>query len=270
MEKQISISMFSKPWKEQSLEELAELTLKFGFTGIEFPLRDGYQAEPATAERTLPEASRVLGGYGVKITSVASVTDEHIFSACAMAGVPVIRIMFGNKLEKDYLEAEADMKRQIEKFLPFCEKYKIKVGIQQHCGPGINNSMEMLSLLREYDSNLVGGIWDAAHSGLAGEEPEQALDIIKSHLVLVNFKNAFYKRVNGPEAYEAKYAHHYTTGRQGLCSWPRAIKHLKKIGFYGNVCLTAEYSDHDNIDKYVMEDCEYIKLLINDVYGEEF
>ena len=270
MDKKFVLSMFSKYWKNQSVCELAEITLKLGFTGVEFPLRDGYQAEPATAERTLPEVSKALGGYGIKITSVASVTDEHIFSACAMAEVPLIRIMFGNKLDRNYFEAEAEMKRQIEKFLPLCEKYKVKVGIQQHCGPGINNSMEMLNLLKDYDAGLVGGIWDAAHSGLAGEEPEQALDIIKSHLALVNFKNAFHRRVNGPEAYEGKFAHHYTTARQGLCSWPRALRHIKKIGYSGDICLPVEYSDLENTEKYAAEDCIYIKELIDEIYGEGF
>ena len=267
MDKRFIITVFTKYWKTLSPGELADKVASLGFKGVEFPLRDGYQAEPADAERSLPRLARELNGSGIKIMSVASTTDEHIFAACAAAGVPLIRIMFGNKLNRDYFEAEAEMKRTIEGFLPLCEKYGVKVGVQQHCGPGVNNTMEMYRLLENYDANLVGGIWDAGHSGLAGEEPEQAIDIIKSKLAIVNFKNAFYRRVNGPEAAEGVFRWYFTTGSQGVCSWRRALTRLRDVGYSGNVCLTAEYSDGDNTESYAAEDCAYVKQLIDGIYG---
>ena len=268
MENKFILSAFTKFWKDETLAELAEIITGLGFNAVEFALREGYQAEPSTAEKSLPAAAKTLGERGVKITSVASSTDENIFAACALADVPLIRIMFGSNVSKNYFEAESEMKRKIEGFLPFCEKYKVKVGVQQHCGPGINNSMEMYNLLKDYDADLVGGIWDAAHSALAGEAPEQALDIISGRLMLVNFKNAFFRRMNGPEAEEAVFEWHFTTARQGKCSWKRALTHLKKIGYEGVICLPVEYTDLPNTTRYAAEDCAYIKELIDEVYGE--
>jgi sugar phosphate isomerase/epimerase len=160
------------------------------------------------------------------------------------------------------------MKREIDSFLPLCEKYGVKIGLQHHYGPGLNNSMELRHILEDYDPKYVGAIWDAAHSGLAGEEPEQALDIVWEKLLLVNFKNAFYKRQNGPEASRAEYSRHFTTGRQGLASWERAIKHLKKLGYEGNICLTAEYSDEEKVNEYTAQDIVYIKYLFDEIYGQ--
>ena len=268
MEKRFILSVFTKFWKEQSIGELAEIVGRLGFTGIEFPLRDGYQAEPATAETSLPAAAKALGGFGIKIMSVAGTTDENIFSACALAGVPFIRIMYGNRPEINYNEAEAEMKRKIEGFLPLCEKYGVRVGIQQHCGPGINNTMEMRRLLEDYDIERVGGVWDAGHSGLAGEEPEQALDIISDRLAFVNFKNAYYRLESGPEASEYKFGHYFTLARHGFCSWKRSVAHLKEIGYRGNICLTAEYSELGNTVKYAGDDCAYMKELIDGTFGE--
>ena len=48
-------SVFTKPWKTQSVDELIEIIHKMGYNAIEFPLRDGYQVEPANAERDLPK-----------------------------------------------------------------------------------------------------------------------------------------------------------------------------------------------------------------------
>jgi len=256
-------SIFTKPWKNLSATELAELVKRLGYDGVEFPLREGYQVEPHDAEKGLVKLAEVFAGYGLKICSVASQTDENIFAGCAHAGVPLIRIMFGNNLSNNYLGAEDDMRRSIDKFLPLCEKYGVKVGVQQHYGPGINNTMEMLHLLEPYDEKYVGGIWDAAHSGLAGEEPEQALDIIWDHLAILNFKNAFYYRKNGPEGSPAIFERYFTTGDQGLLSWERAVVHMIKKGYKGNICLPAEYTDEFNTETYAVQDIIYIKELIN-------
>ena len=265
MSSEIIYSYFTKPWKNQSLEELAELTVRLGFNGIEFPLRDGYQVTPSEAESGLPRLAGVFKQYGLQICSVASETTERVFSGCASAGIPLIRIMLSHDLKDDYLETEAAMRRLIEGFLPMCEKYGVKVGVQQHYGPGVNNTMEMLHLLEPYDVKLVGGIWDAAHSGLAGEEPEQALDIIWKHLALVNFKNAFYIRSGGPEQ-PARYDRYFTLGEHGMCPWERAVRHLKKRGYEGNICLPAEYTDEANVEKYLMKDIRYIKKLFDEVF----
>jgi len=262
MQKDYAFSMFTKPWKDKTAEGLAELVKSLGYDGVEFPLRDGYQVEPANAEKGLTQLAELFAKYDLKIYSVASQTTENVFAGCAAAGIPLIRIMFGNNLSKNYMEAEAEMRRTIEGFLPLCEKYGVKVGVQHHYGPGINNSMEMRHLLEPYDSNLIGGIWDAAHSGLAGEEPEQALDIIWDHLAIINFKNAYYVRTNGPEAAAAKFDYYFTTGPNGLCSWERAVKHMMKKGYKGNICLPAEYHDEAHVEKYAAQDLVYLKELM--------
>ncbi len=268
MSKRFIFSMFTKMWKTKSINELAAFVQGLGFGGIEFPLRDGYQVEPKDAETGLPKLAKDFDAYGLNICSVASNTKENVFGGCAEAGIPLIRIMYGHDLNNDYLKTEADMRKDIEGFLPLCEKYGVKVGIQQHYGPGINNTMEMLHLLEDYDAKHVGGIWDAAHSGLAGEEPEQAIDTIWDHLAIVNFKNAMYIRKNGPEAEEAEYERYFTSGRHGLCSWRRALMQLKKRGYEGNICLPVEYTDEPNTEKYAALDIAYIKGLVDEIFGE--
>jgi len=260
-------SVFTKPWKTQEKEELALLVKNLGFGGIEFPLRDGYQVEPDNAEKGMPVLADIFAKYGLKIGSVASDTRESVFAGCAAAGIPLIRMMPVHDLKMNYLESEARMKREIEAFLPLCEKYNVKVGIQHHYGPGINNSMELLHLLEPFDPKYVGAIWDTAHSGLAGEEPEQGLDIVSKYLMLVNFKNAFYKRHNGPEGEPAQFSRYFTTGPHGLGKWERAIRHIKKLGYEGNICLTAEYTDEEKVNEYAAKDIVYIKGLFNEVFG---
>lgn len=257
-----TISIFTKPWKALSTEELGETIAKLGFTGIEFPLRDGFQAEPKTAERDLPILCEKLKAYGIAVASVASATDENIFAACAAAGVPVIRIMLLDP-KGSYMEAEEGWKRQLAGLLPLCEKYGVKVAVQQHYGAGVFSTMDMRHVLEGFDPRYVGGIWDAAHSGLAGERPNKALDVAWEHLAMVNFKNAFWTRVNGPEG-KAKYKPYFTTAEQGMCDWAEAVAFLRAKNYTGAICMPAEYTDEPNVLAYIARDLKYLKELLAD------
>jgi sugar phosphate isomerase/epimerase len=104
-------------------------------------------------------------------------------------------------------------------------------------------------------------VWDAAHEALNGSPPEMAIDTIWSHLCLVNLKNAIWQRTNGPEAEYAEWRHYWTSGRHGLCVWPRAAEELKRRGYEGWVCLTAEYSDQTAVERLTAEDLAYAKSL---------
>jgi Xylose isomerase-like TIM barrel. len=255
-------SVFTKPWKTISLDELGSFVKGLGFDGIEFPLRAGYQVEPANALSDLPKLVKKMDSYGLRVFSVASTTDESIFAACQAAGVPIIRIMIPIDTTKGYMTVEKETKMELDGIVKLCEKYGIKVGIQHHCGLFVSNSMEMRHLIEDYDPRYISAIWDAAHSGLAGEEPEIGLDIVWSHLCMVNLKTAFYKRVNGPEAVEAKWDRYFTTGRHGLSSWSRIADYLKKRDYSGIICLPAEYTDENNVDKYISEDIKLVKSLL--------
>jgi len=268
MSSKINLSVFTKPWRTASVDELAAIAKRLGFNGIEFPLREGYQVEPQNAEKDLPKLVQTLTSHGIAVTSVASDTSEAVFAGCAEAGIPLIRVMYWHNLNQNYMDTIAAIRREIEGFLPLCEKYGVTVGVQQHCGPSISSTMELRYLVEPYDPKWVGGIWDAAHSGLAGEEPEQAIDMIWDHMVGVNFKSAMYRRKNGPEAIRAAYEAFFTTGSQGICSWPRALARMAQRGFSGTICMPAEYSDEPNEEIYAAIDNADIRKLIESAFGK--
>ena len=121
--------------------------------------------------------------------------------------------------------------------------------------------MELKVLLDRYDPRWIGGVWDAAHSALSGEPPKKALDILGDHLLLVNLKNAYMCRINGPEAAQPLYKPYFTTGSQGASSWHEVADalHLKK--YTGPICMCAEYTDIANTDYYIAQDLQYAKSI---------
>ena len=122
--------------------------------------------------------------------------------------------------------------------------------------------MGIRHLIEDYDPRHVAAVWDPAHCALDGEGPDLAIDILWSHLCMANLKNALWLRQNGPEAEYAEWISYWTSGRQGLASWPAVVAELKKRDYAGVVCLTAEYSDHESVDRLIAEDIAFAKSLL--------
>ncbi len=255
----VTFSVFTKPWK-MPIEELAEHVQRLGFEGIELPVRPGFQVEPGAVTRDLPRAARQLRERGLAIFSVAGPPDEPTIATCAELGIPTIRIMAPIGAE-GYLATEARTRRELDALVPLLDRYGVTVGIQNHSGRFVANAAQLRALLAGYAPRHVGAIWDAAHEALEGVEPELALDLVWSHLRMVNLKNAFWRRTTGPEAEVAAWEPYWTSGRQGRASWPRVAAELQRRGYTGVVCLTAEYSDVAATDRLVAADLRFARSL---------
>ena len=247
------------------MERLIEKMHAFGFDGVELPVRDGFQVEPHNIAKQLPTWSRRMTEYGMRIYSVASSTDESVFAACAEAGVPVIRIMLDIDVVAGYWSSERNNRLYLESLQPLCDKYGVKVGIQQHVGAArVKTSAGLYRFLEHTDPRCFGAIWDAGHDGVRGEGPVIGLDMVWSHLCMVNLKNAFYQRVNGLNAELAEWKLCFTSGRDGMASWPAVSDYLLKRHYNGVVCLTAEYDDEHLVDQLIYEDLVYARSLFRD------
>ena len=261
-EAQMGFTVFTKPWREMPLADLADFIREFGFDGIELPVRPGYQVPPEDVPKGLPEAAKVFSDHGVKIGSIAGPTDETAIAACAEAGVPIIRVCVEITQEKDYLSAIADIQRGWDEIVPILDKHKVMLGVQNHCSRCIANAMQLRHALEPYDPKNICAVWDAAHNALEGEQVDIALDTVWSDLGLVNLKNGYWRRTSGPEAVVAQWRVYWTTGRQGRADWGWVIRELKKRGYRGDLCLSAEYSDHDRVNELIADDIAFARGLV--------
>ena len=243
------------------MPELGRHVKELGFDAIELPVRSGYQVLPENVARDLPKAAATLEKLGIKIASIAGSVNEDNIAACAEAGVPIIRDGISIPAGETYLEAEARVKRELEALVPLLDRHGVTIGLQNHCDRFVANAAGLRRIVEGFNPKHVGAVWDAAHCALDGEIPELAVDILWSHLCMVNLKNAFWRLTNGPEAPHAEWESYWTSGRRGLASWPRVTNELKKRNYRGVVCLTAEYSDHDAVDRLVAGDIEFAKSL---------
>jgi sugar phosphate isomerase/epimerase len=270
-------SVFTKPWKKDSLEELGARVRDMGFDAVEYPLRDGYQVQPSEGTAGIVRLVKTLGKAGVAVTSLAAGIDVHtvdgkgevagvneaVFAGCGEAGIPVIRICQSFNRELGFHENMDALRRKYDRILPFCQKFGVTLGVQMHYGPAdIANSYDSYILLKDYDPAYIAAVWDAGHSGLAGEAPRYALDCLWNNLCMVNFKAAYWRRTNeSAPTEEAQWGADWVPGAQGMGSWKEAVGYLKQRGYRGTVCLPAEYSDESRVDEYAGDDLKYIKKL---------
>ncbi len=220
------LSVFVKPWKALTLAEVAAHVAGLGFDAVELPVRPGFPCQPDSIERDLPAAVAIFAEHGVQVLNVAAdlpLDDERLYATCAAAGVGMNRVMFRRHGLSDR-DAEALAHRQLEAALPLCAQYGVQLGIQNHYGTFVGvHELGLHRLVERYDPRFVGIIWDAAHNALEGMDADAALDVVASHLCMVNLKNGYWRRSSGPEAALAEWKVYWTSGRQGRASWPARI-----------------------------------------------
>lgn len=257
-------AVFAKPWKALALDDLAGHVRKLGFDLIELPVRPGFPVTPENIETGLPAAVRLLAEAGVEVLNVTvdlPLDDERLYVACAAAQISMNRIMFPRR-GRTYGETATAARQALDRALPLCEQYGVQIGIQHHSRDFVPiNSSGLRLLIQDYDPRYVGAVWDPSHNGLQGEDPQAGLELVAEHLCMVNLKNAFWQRITGPEAAEAEWQPYFTTGPQGIASWRAVITAMHAVGYTGAVTFSAEYTDHANTDRYIVQDLDYARTL---------
>lgn len=263
---QREFAVFVKPWKSLRLDELARHVRSLGFHLIELPVRPGFAVEPEAIEEALPAAVKTLGQYGVRIVNVTAalpLDDERLYAACAEAGISMNRVIF-KRTHASYWESEAAARRELDAALPLCERYNMQIGVQHHYGGSVPiNSMGLYQLLKDYDPRYVGAIWDAAHNALQGEDPRTGLELVRSHLCMVNLKNAMWRRTSMPGVKETTWAAYFCPGPQGYTSWRGVATAVQEVGYNGPLTFSAEYSDDTYTDRLLAEDLLFAHSLFN-------
>jgi sugar phosphate isomerase/epimerase len=260
--------VFTKPWKNDSLDGLAERVAASGFNGVELPVRDGFQVHPDNFGAALPGAVAALGRKNVEIVSVAGNIDEKLIRVMGKNGIKILRVMLGADPEKNYLEQEEAYYRQVSELLPALKESGVTLGVQNHFGNFLGCSATgLMRFVSRFPKESVGAVLDLAHCAICGEITEFALDIAASHLIMVNLKSGYRRRTNYATAAEAEWKTVWVGARHGALSWKHVAEELKKRNYSGPICLTAEYSGVDKAlegeEAYALikEDSAYWKSL---------
>jgi sugar phosphate isomerase/epimerase len=257
-------TLFTKHWGNLALKDLAVKVRSLGFQGIELPVRPGFQVEPEEIEIGLREAVRVLAEEGVEIRSIAAPHDERTIAACADVGIRMIRILAPIPKDVKYLDHVDQLKKRFDTLEPLLSRHGVTIGVQNHCGRWVSGAMGLRHLIGNYNPAQFAAVWDPAHNALNGEPIPLALDIIESHLLMVNLKCSYWRPKNGgvPGSSGAvEWEHYWVTGEKGMANWPLVFEELQKRAWSGPCCFSAEYSEEEKAEEYTVHDLKFFRQL---------
>ena len=266
-ESAVKFSVFTKPWPEKNLTELASFVKELGFDGIELPVRPGYQVSPENMHDTLPRAVKIFQEKDLAIFSVAGTTDnamdERFIQICGQSGVDLIRVMARVDPTKGYLATERELQGLYQSMIPHLETHKVRLGIQNHHGYFVGSAIGLVHLIDPVKTDYIGHVLDPAHCALAGEPEDLAIEIAWQRLFMINLKNAFRRRLNGPEANDVEWGVYWTDGKNGVASWDKIVNDLIRRKYTGVICLHAEYSSTDDVEELTARDLRHAKKLFD-------
>lgn len=261
----VSLSVFTKLWNEP-LPVLARRLRGLGVDGLELPVRPGYPLEPARLETDLPAAARLFADSGLRIFSIAPPVEmqinERLVATCAAAGVPMIRTMVPVD-DRGYLACETAARNAIASQVTALLLHGIRLGVQNHYGRFVASAAGLRRIVEAFDPRAVAAVYDVGHCGLDGEIPDLAIDLLWSHLGMVNLKNMVWERTDPPGAVAATWRKRVVAGREGLASWPDAIGRLLARGFRGVITICAEFEDLTRKDDLLAADIAFARELLD-------
>ncbi len=173
---------------------------------------------------------------GLEIFSFASrcgLEDLELFeSLCRAAqsiGCPQVRIGSGSyDRALGYMGSVERSRAGLSRAVDIAERYGIKAVFELHENTMADGVLASWLLLRDFDPNSLGVIFDAANTRGVGFQPwPEALDILQDYVAHVHCKNLYLER----EGDALKYVH--AGPEEGLCDWPPLLEELKRRGYEG-------------------------------------
>ena len=235
---------FTKTLKDLAPSALVEFCKETGVDGLDLAVRPGYPIEPANVLLELPKFAAIMKQNKLDIPLVSAPTSlvdaeskeaKSLFEACALAGVPMIKIGYftykGNF--SDDLQAA---RKKLQGFSKLAQQTKVKAVYHTHSGTNIgNNAVSLKELLTDFDPHRVGAFADTGHLAVNGGPIKMELEILRPWLSIIAIKDILWEQAKGDWAFKV------IPAGSGIVRWNDVSKGIKDAKFQGTIVLHGEY-----------------------------
>ena len=235
---------FTKTLKDLASSALVEFCKETGVDGLDLAVRPGYPIEPANVLLELPKFAAIMKQNKLDIPLVSAPTSlvdaeskeaKSLFEACALAGVPMIKIGYftykGNF--SDDLQAA---RKKLQGFSKLAQQTKVKAVYHTHSGTNIgNNAVSLKELLTDFDPHHVGAFADTGHLAVNGGPIKMELEILRPWLSIIAIKDILWEQAKGDWAFKV------IPAGSGIVRWNDVSKGIKDAKFQGTIVLHGEY-----------------------------
>lgn len=270
--------MFTKHLQGLDVPEIIEALHSVGVQGADLCVRPGYPVNPENAATALPGAAKQFAAEGLSIPLITTPGDfleptadetRRVYAAAGEAGVENIKLGYWHwkELHADdknikigYWHQVDFIHRQLDGFAKLSEKYGPRTCIHNHSGTSMGlNSCAVMNLVKGFDARHVGVFADTGHLSIVGEPINMALDIVKSHLAVMAFKDlARSPGMRGGSVVRMG---------KGFVDWETAVSTLTAMNFAGPISFHSEYSGEpvESVIDLARIDVRFIRALMPSV-----
>lgn len=235
---------FTKTLKDLAPSALVEYCKETGVDGLDLAVRPGYPIEPANVLLELPKFAAIMKQNKLDIPLVSAPTSlidseskeaKSLFEACALAGVPMIKIGYFT-YKGNYSDDLQAARKKLQGFSKLALATKVKVVYHTHSGNNIgNNAVSLKELLTDFDPHHVGAFADTGHLAINGGPIKMELEILRPWLSVVAIKDILWEQAKGDWAFKV------IPAGSGIVRWNDVSKGIKDAKFQGTIVLHGEY-----------------------------
>lgn len=235
---------FTKTLKDLAPSALVEFCKETGVDGLDLAVRPGYPIEPANVLLELPKFAAIMKQNKLDIPLVSAPTSlvdaeskeaKSLFEACALAGVPMIKIGYFT-YKGNFTDDLQAARKKLQGFSKLAQQTKVKVVYHTHSGANIgNNAVSLKELLTDFDPHHVGAFADTGHLAINGGPIKMELEILRPWLSIIAIKDILWEQAKGDWAFKV------IPAGSGIVRWNDASKGIKDAKFQGTIVLHGEY-----------------------------
>lgn len=251
----MKLIIFSKSFKDRSVEELIKNALDLGVEGYDLCVRPGYPINPDNAAEKLPETVSLLNREGLSIPMITGNVDlltpdhptaEPILAAMDKAGTRLLKLGYFlfDPQKQEYWPEVDKIRKAFEGWQKLAQRYNVKVCYHTHCNRcmGLNCSA-LMHLLKGFDPRYLGAYIDPTHLVIEGEEFAFGLAMVKDYLSIVALKDVLLVREE--IAGHGKKVLQVVTAGNGMVDWTAVFSELKRINYAGPLSIHCEFHVSD-------------------------
>jgi len=284
----VKISLTSVMLPRWDLETTFTKLAEYGYDGIELRCRynpDDPKAEPANWGRHLTDVSpdnildkaaqirELSQKTGVRVAALAPNFTydqidiiEKIFQGAKAIDTdnpPLIRI--GAKRHdrtKPYINQFLNARSGFADLVEMARDHGVKVIYEIHVGTIAVTASRTIELLRDFDPNHIGAIWDVPNMIRVGlEDSKMGLELLGPYLAHCHIGNATPEATERDENGQMLWKWNFSDLREGMANIPQIIQDLKDVNYEGYLSL-EEFGPGDD-DVKISEQGAYLRKLIN-------
>lgn len=262
-------ALFTKLFRGMTIDDIATTGHALGFDGIDLLIRKGHQVEPdhpeqaASAVKTLEAAGLSVPMATTDITDPSQYPTEALFSACADAGIDVIRLGYWKYDPATGYQSILDSARKdLDKLSTVARKTGVKLAVQLHGGTIHGSGAQTAALLADHDPQVLGAYPDPGNQVVQDgrEDWRFTFDILKPWLCCVGVKNGGWF----PAELAASGQRHWTSDwyglSEGMVPWDEIIPALSDSGYDGLLSFHSHYEvPFEQVKTQTRLDLEFIR-----------